>query len=50
MKLAGKNAIVTRGGRDIGVAVATKLASEGAKVAINYFASSNKVPSEKAHG
>ncbi len=40
MKLAGKTAIVTGGGRDIGAAVALKLASEGAKVAINYFASS----------
>ncbi|MEO1550432.1 MAG: glucose 1-dehydrogenase [Pseudomonadota bacterium] len=40
MKLAGKSAIVTGGGRDIGAAVACKLAEEGAKVAINYFASS----------
>jgi len=40
MKLAGKTAIVTGGGRDIGAAVATKLASEGANVAINYFSSS----------
>ena len=40
MKLAGKTAIVTGGGRDIGAAVAMKLASEGANVAINYFASS----------
>lgn len=40
MKLAGKTAIVTGGGRDIGSAVATKLASEGANVAINYFSSS----------
>ena len=40
MKLSGKTAIVTGGGRDIGAAVAIKLASEGANVAINYFASS----------
>ena len=40
MKLAGKTAIVTGGGRDIGAAVAKKLASEGANVALNYFASS----------
>jgi 3-oxoacyl-[acyl-carrier protein] reductase len=39
MKLQGKTAIVTGGGRDIGSAVAKKLASEGANVAINYFAS-----------
>ncbi len=41
MKLAGKTAIITGGGRDIGQAVALKLASEGASVAINYFASSD---------
>lgn len=40
MKLKGKTAIVTGGGRDIGRACALKLASEGANVAINYFASS----------
>ncbi|PSL18896.1 SDR family NAD(P)-dependent oxidoreductase [Shimia abyssi] len=40
MKLAGKTAIITGGGRDIGAAVAIKLASEGANIAINYFASS----------
>tara|TARA_R110002051_G_C8769269_1_gene503245 strand:+ start:17397 stop:18155 length:759 start_codon:yes stop_codon:yes gene_type:complete len=40
MKLKGKTAIVTGGGRDIGSAIAAKLAAEGANVAINYFASS----------
>lgn len=40
MKLAGKVAVVTGGGRDIGAAIAIKLASEGARVAINYFSSS----------
>ncbi|MEJ6388759.1 SDR family NAD(P)-dependent oxidoreductase [Gymnodinialimonas ulvae] len=40
MKLAGKSAIITGGGRDIGRACAIHLASEGANVAINYFASS----------
>lgn len=40
MKLNGKTAIVTGGGRDIGSAIAKKLAAEGANVAINYFASS----------
>ena len=39
MKLEGKTAIVTGGGRDIGRAVAVKLASEGANIAINYFSS-----------
>ncbi len=40
MKLTGKTAIVTGGGRDIGAAAAKKLASEGANVAISYFESS----------
>ena len=40
MKLQGKTAIVTGGGRDIGRACAVKLASEGANVVVNYFASS----------
>lgn len=40
MKLNGKTAIITGGGRDIGAAVARKLAAEGARVAISYFESS----------
>ncbi len=35
--LEGKVAIVSGGARDIGRAVSVKLASEGAKVAVNYF-------------
>jgi len=37
MKLKDKVAIVTGGARDIGRAVSVKLASEGAKVVVNYF-------------
>lgn len=37
MKLEGKVAVVTGGARDIGRAVCVKLASEGAKVVVNYF-------------
>ena len=40
MKLTGKTAIITGGGRDIGRACAIRLAQEGANVAINYFSSS----------
>ncbi|QPM92411.1 SDR family NAD(P)-dependent oxidoreductase [Pseudooceanicola algae] len=41
MKLQGKTAIITGGGRDIGRACAVRLAQEGANVAINYFASAD---------
>jgi 3-oxoacyl-[acyl-carrier protein] reductase len=37
MKLKGKVAVVTGGARDLGRAISLKLASEGAKVVINYF-------------
>lgn len=37
MKFKGKTAIVTGGSRDIGRAVCVKLASEGARVAVNWF-------------
>lgn len=37
MKFKGKVAIVTGGARDIGKAVSLKLASEGAKVVVNYL-------------
>jgi len=40
MKLQGKSAIITGGGRDIGAAVAKRFAAEGASVAISYFESS----------
>ena len=40
MKLAGKTAIITGGGRDIGRACAIRLAEEGANIAINYYSSS----------
>ena len=39
MNLQDKVAIVTGGARDIGGAVSIKLASEGAKVVVNYFSS-----------
>ncbi len=43
--LAGKVAIVTGGGRDIGRACALRLASAGSAVAINYHSSGAGGPS-----
>jgi 3-oxoacyl-[acyl-carrier protein] reductase len=37
MEFMGKTAIVTGGGRDIGRAISTKLASMGARVVVNYY-------------
>ena len=37
MNLKGKVAVVTGGARDIGRAISVKLASEGAKVVVNYY-------------
>jgi 3-oxoacyl-[acyl-carrier protein] reductase len=45
MKLAGKVAVVTGASRGIGKAIVTKLASEGAIVAINYR--NNAQPAEE---
>ena len=39
MRLENKVAIVTGGSRDLGRAVSVKLATEGAKVCVNYFGS-----------
>ena len=39
MSFEGKTAIVTGGGRDIGLGCVRRLAAEGARVAVNYFAS-----------
>lgn len=41
MKLSGQTAIISGGGRDIGLAAAHALADAGASVAINYFSSSD---------
>ncbi|WP_368188500.1 SDR family NAD(P)-dependent oxidoreductase [Aestuariibius sp. HNIBRBA575] len=48
MKLKGKTAIVTGGGRDIGRACVMELAAQGANVAINYHASSEGAESAVA--
>ena len=42
MKLKGKVAVISGGARDIGRAVSVKLASEGAKVVINYYDSEDE--------
>jgi len=49
MNLTGKTAIVTGGGRDIGRACVMRLAEEGARIAINYFASSDGAASAVEH-
>lgn len=48
MKLQGKTAIVTGGGRDIGRACVMELAAQGANVAINYHSSSEGADSAVA--
>lgn len=48
MKLAGKTAVITGGGRDIGRACAMRLAAEGANIAINYHSSSEGADSAVA--
>ena len=48
MKLQGKTAIVTGGGRDIGRACVMRLAEEGCKVAINYHSSGDGAQSAVA--
>jgi 3-oxoacyl-[acyl-carrier protein] reductase len=48
MEFKGKVAIVTGGGRDIGRAIALRLAGEGASVAINYHSSSEGADSAVA--
>ncbi len=48
MNIRGKTAIVTGGGRDIGLGCVRRLAAEGARVAVNYFASAKGAEAEVA--
>ena len=50
MTLKGKVALVTGGGRDIGGAIAIKLASLGAKVAFSYYNTEETLAKIKANG
>ena len=45
MKLEGKNAVVTGGGRGVGRAICVEFAKEGANVIVNY-ASNDKAAKE----
>ena len=49
MKLRNKVAIISGGARDIGRAISIELASQGAKVVLNYFGSAEQAK-ENAYG
>ena len=49
MTLQGKKAIVTGGARGIGAAIATRLAAEGADVAITYAGNKDAADAVVAH-